>query len=582
MDEPEIRITNIKGIIRRRKRVFIVVSLLISLLIGSVAFMLPPIYKSEARLRIEGQQISEEYVKSTFTSYVEERLQLITDKVLSRKNLAMLIAKYDLYPKAQEKLRPEELFVKMRDDINLTTEAVDTMDRKTGRAISATFAFTLSYEGKDPEKVHQVARDLTDLYVKEHSKTREKRATTTTEFFQKELNQIREEIQGFESRISQFKRDHIGELPENATLNLQRLAVLERELDQAEMLIRSLQERKMYLEGQLYSLEPLWAEDDEVDPEEYLTRIRLRLINLQTTRTEKHPDVIRLKKEISELEDQLERMDDMVALAKRLKELEGQVTVLKGRLEPGHPDVIELTKEVALLSKELNAKRGNVEWRRFAEQTPDNPAYVNVKIQIANVEAEIESAIKRKAEIKRSITEYQEKIGKTPLVEKEYNELTRDYEAAKQRYNEIKNKLMEAKVAEEMEQTQRGERFSLIDPPQLPEKPFKPERMAIVVVGFLLALGGGAGLAWALEYLDSSIKTADDISAITKVPVFSPIPLVVTEGERRSRPLRGAMWLVVGIGVIFGVALLTDHYVMPLDALWEKIQSKFTVIELPI
>ncbi len=580
--EEKQEIRNIGGIFRRRRKSFLITFGIIFLIGVIVAFALPPIYRSQSTILVEEQQIPQDYVKTTVTSYVEERLQMITQQIMSRAKLLEIINQFGLYKDMRDRYTTEEIIEKMRDDINLETISADVVDRRTGRPTAATIAFTLSYEGKDPVTVQKVANVLASLYLEENLKAREQRASTTTAFFQQELNELKKQIDTLEAKISDFKRKHIGELPEHKEMNMQALSRLSRDLDQVNMQVRSLQERKIYLEGQLATVDPLKPMVTEngktvMNPKERLKYLRLELISMRSRLSDKHPDVIKLKKEIKKLESEVKTTDESIEKIKRLEDLKGQLAKLRGKLGPKHPDVIALQKEVDVLSKEvakLDTKKTAIS---IAEEKPDNPAYINLKTQIASTEAELKSLLQEKKRLKGQIEDLQKKIANAPLVEKEYNDLTRDYENAKLKYNELMSKFMEAKVAQGMEESQRGERFTIIDPAQLPEKPYKPNRFAIILISFVLALGAGVGVAAARESLDFSVKSVDELNQALDVPVLSVISFTESPSERRARRLRKILWLLILLAAIAGILAVIHFYIMPLDILWIKLQRRISL-----
>lgn len=232
-----------------------------------------------------------------------------------------------------------------------------------------------------------------------------------------------------------------------------------------------------------------------MNPAERLKGLRLKLLSLQSTLSEKHPDIKNLKREIEELEAQVGESDDAVLKIKRLNESENQLAVLRSRLGAKHPDVIRLTKEVETLSQEVDELSTEKARLDVGENKPDNPAYINLMTQIVSTQLEIKGLIQDRQKIKQKLDEYRSKIEATPIVEKEYNELTRDYENAKRKYNEIMNRLQEATVSQGMEESQRGERFTITEPAYLPEKPYKPNRIAIILLGFVLAFGTSIGFS---------------------------------------------------------------------------------------
>ena len=584
--DAQLEIQDLKGVIRRRKKSFLIPFLLILLFAGVIAFLLPPIYRSESKIFIEGQQIPEEYVRTTITGYVEERLQVIKQQVMGRTKLLSIIDQFNLYSEMREKHTTEEMITKMRKAIELKTISASVVDRRSGRPSAATIAFTLSYQGKEPSTVQKVTNVLSSFFLEEDLRRREDLASVTTDFLEQESDNLKKQIQILENKISEFKKIHIGELPEFTNVNLQAIARLERELDRVIARSSTLKEQKIYLKAQIASVEPLSpivTEQGKVtrNPKERLKSLHLQLLSLQSTLSEKHPDIKKLKSEIKELEAQVGKSDDSVAKVRRLSELEGQLAALKGKLGPKHPDVIRLSREVRVLSKEVDELLTEKSKTEVSDENPDNPAYINLITRITAVDLEIETLLDERKKIEQRMEEYNKKIEAAPLVEEEYSELTRDYQSAKMKHNEIMNKLLTARISQGMEQTQRGERFTIAEPAQLPEKPFKPNRIAIILLGFVLALGAGVGFAAVREAVDRSVKTADELNSITGVPVFSVISLMETDEERRARLIKRILLVATAGGVIVVALILVNQFVMPLDIIWAKVQRRLAMMELP-
>ncbi len=571
----------IQGIIRRRRTLFTLVFILIFLAALATAFLLPSLYRSQVVILIEEQQIPPEYVKTAVTSYVEERLQLITQQIMSRPRLLKMIKQFNLYQDMQDRYTTEEILDKMRQRINLETTSADVIDKRTGRPSTATIAFTLSFEDESPGTAQKVASQLASFYLEENLRTREETASNITAFLQHELDNLKKQIDQLEQRISSFKQQHKYELPEFNAINLQAIDRLQRDLDQYDSNIRTLQERKIYLEGQLATIDPLTPLTNDqgqtvMNPRKRLKYLRVQLLSLQSSLSPRHPDVKKLKKEIAKLEARVGgREDDLQLKIKQLIDLQGQLAALKGRLGDKHPDVIKLSRQTAALEAEVEAAKndtGTNDKTSLAE--PENPAYINIQTQIASTAMEVAEMKKARDNLKREIAKYQQRLENAPVVERDYSQLTRDYDNAKFKYNEIMNKLMEARVAQGMEESQKGERFTIIDPAQLPEKPFKPNRLAIVLIGFVLALGAAVGAAAVRESLDDSVKNPEELDNLTGVPVLSTINLMESSIERRQRQRR--TWLLLIILVIGFIAALTlfHFFVMPLDILWIKLQRR--------
>jgi uncharacterized protein involved in exopolysaccharide biosynthesis len=583
--DSKIEIKDFRSFFRRRKKSIMITFLLIFGLIGSRAILLPSIYRSEATILIEGQQIPQDYIKSTVSSYAQERLELITRQVMTQSKLMEIIKKFDLYRKLRDKITTQKLIEKMSKDISLETISSQVIDKKTGKQREATIAFTLAYNGQNRSKVLQVTEELASLYLQEELKRREQLASSATTFFEHEADELKKQIQTLEGKISTFKQNHIGELPEHTATNLQAISRLEMELDRVNSDIRAVQARRMNFKTQLSGVDPLapvvnLEGKTVMNPKERLKTLRLELVNMQSALSDKHPDVKKLKRQIKELEDQVKQSNNSAVKVRRLNYLKGELASMRGELGPKHPDVIRLSKEVDGISKEVGKLVKANATTAVATTKPDNPAYINLRTQIISAETELQGLFSVKERLEQVLQDYQRKSENAPLVEKEYSKLTRDYNTAQQKYNEITSKLMEARVAQVMENTQRGERFTIIDPPRLAEKPYKPNRLAIALIGFVLGLGAGGGLAIVRETMDNSVKTADELTKVMGAPVLSVLSLVETDEEKRVRRIKRTFWIFACLVLVVGALILVHRFVMPLDPLWLKIQSKLMLLKL--
>lgn len=579
MTQETIDIRIIKSMARRRYKSFLILFLLLFLSGTAIAVLLPPTFKSETTILIENQLIPAEYVQSTITGFVEQRIQVISQQVMSSSKLQEIIDRFDLYRDMRERYTDSEIIDQMRDDVGLNMISAEVRDTRTGQPTEATIAFRVSYEGKDPSTVQKVASTLASLYLELNLESREQRATTTTTFLEQELDRLRDQIDGLQARISDFKEAHLRELPEHSQVNLQAVNQLAMELDRKSMRINQLEERLILLEAEISTVDPmkpLVTRDGKLmkSPSDRLKSMRLELTALKSQFSEKHPDVIKLKKEIQELEKEVGPADDRTAKARRLEDLTGRLAELKGDLGPEHPDVLRLSKEVSALAEDLKKSEGREAGRSHFEEKPDNPAYINLKTQIASAKAEMAALKEERKEIQQEIATYQARIAKAPLVEKEYSSLMRDLENARQKYAEMTNKHMEARVAKGMEESQSGERFIVIDPARLPEEPFKPNRMAIALISFVLALGGGTGMAALREVMDTSVKSSEDIVSLGGGPVLSEIGRMESPHERRRRwAKRGIVVLIILAAIGIGIYLFHE-FVMPLEVFWAKVQRR--------
>ena len=249
------------GILKNRKKCFIIPALVVLILAVLVAWLLPAIYESSSTILIEAQQIPEDFVKSTVTGFADQRIQSLTQQILSRVKLWEIINQFNLYEDMRKKFTREEVVEYMRDAIKLDTISAEvaTANRKKTRAGNqpeVTIAFSIAYRGKNPGTVQKVSGTLASLYLEQNLKTREAQAQSTTQFLETELKQLQERIKGLGDKITAFKGQHEGLLPEQQPFNREQAARLEMDIKQLDTAMRSAEDRKIYIEGQLATVKP--------------------------------------------------------------------------------------------------------------------------------------------------------------------------------------------------------------------------------------------------------------------------------------------------------------------------------------
>jgi polysaccharide biosynthesis transport protein len=573
--EATFNLKDLKGLIRRRRKLFILI--FTSVLLGMVilALALPPIYQSQAVILIENQQISDEFVKSSITSYAEQRLEMITREILKASALKQLIKEFDLYHDIRQSKGMGSAVQEMKEAI-----VVEPISSKVG-VKSFVVAFNLSYEGKDPQKVFKVADRLSALYLQKETETREKQAAVTTRFMEAELENLRKQIEKHEKIVSDFKQKYIGELPGSASANMATLQRLDREFDRITSRIRTLQDRKIYLKGQLANVDPLnpiKTQEGKVasNPQERLKGLRLELIRLRSRLSDKHPDVRKLIHEIEELENQVGTTDAAIVKVKQLRSLRTKLSELKASKGEKHPDVVRLSKEVDAMSREVDKLLTDKSMMDVSEQKPDNPLYIDLMTQVVSADAEIKNLNEDLTKIDALRDEYQKKIENAPIVEKEYNELTLDYSNAKKRYNEVLSKLLEARVAQEMEVQQQGEHFSITDPAYLPTHPYKPNRLAIILLGFVLATGAGLGGAAFREATDHTIKNTQDIDILENIDLITTMPYTATADELRHLRFRKLAFALGSLGIVAIALVFVDILIIPLSDVFSIVFERLS------
>jgi uncharacterized protein involved in exopolysaccharide biosynthesis len=491
---------------------------------------------------------------------------------MTRANLTQVIEKYNLYADKRRSSTTEDLMQRMRQDIKLDMINSEVIDPRSGRPTTATIAFTLSYESESPEIAQKVASELTTLYLNENLKTRTEKAAETTGFLTEEAQKLSQYIAELESKLALFKQKNADRLPELQAFNMQLAERIENELSDIDSQTRLLDERKFYLEGQLAQTNPLGqmtnASGERVlDPESRLKMLRSEHIAASSKYSPDHPDVIRLRREIDELEKKVGSVDASAEQAKELATLRSELSAAQQKYSSDHPDVIRLTKAVAAMEVAVKQPRVSPEVT-MAKEKPENPAYIMLKAQLDGINSEVQSLAKKRDELRAKQAGYERNLAMTPEVEREYRLLVRDHQNSISRYQEIRAKQMQAEIGQQLEQERKGEKFSLIDPPHMPEEPVSPNRTAIIIMGFFLSMASGIGYGALAERIDGSVRGVRGVTELVSVPPLSVIPYLKNSEDVARTERMKKIGITATVGGLVLAVILVHLLWTPLDILW--------------
>ena len=518
MEPEEKTIVDVLRAVRRRRWQIILPALGVFLIAAVIVFALPKVYRSTSTILIEAQEIPPEYVAANITSYADQRLQSINQRIMGTTKLLEIIKRFNLYAELKGSKAIEDIVEKMRKDIKFATISADVVDPRTGRPAQATIAFSVSYQGNNPALVHQVANELTSIYLEENLKSREKQSLETSKFMEDEMKSGQAKLAQVEARIAGYKEKHVTSLPELSQVNLQGLDMAERDVSAMKDQLRTLSEKESALQAQLASI-----------PSETVSQEKATL-----------------------------------------KELRTQLVDLRSRFSDEYPDVVKTRAALGELEKRLRSQRGAT-----PEGAPDNPAYVTLSSQLAGTRADIESAKRQLGELCKRRDSYRGRIEATPRVEEGYRNLAVERNNLQAKYDDLTKKSMDANVAHGLEKGQLGERFSVVDAARLPEKPVSPNIPALLLIGLLLGCGSGVGLAALLETSDQSVRSCEALAKATSFPVLAGIPEIVTRRDRNRRKVRRNLAAAGLVLALMLGALAFNFFVMDLDVLWARALRRF-------
>jgi polysaccharide chain length determinant protein (PEP-CTERM system associated) len=496
-----------------KRRWYIIISFWLSMIAGiCLAFTLPKIYSAQTLILVQPQRVPDNYVRSVVSTDIDSRINTISQQILSYSNLEKIIEDFSLYTDpGSENMFMEDKIGGLRESISVD---LIRRDRRSGAD-----AFSISFKGKDPEKVMKITNALSSYIIDENLRVREIQAVGTSDFLDEELTSIRNELVAQEKKLKEYREKYMGGLPEQLDSNLRILDRLQLQLSEKQLSIRDAKNRLLMLENQIaQNIGARMTTDGRVviDSGQSLSpgQAKAQLAYLETRYTEKHPDVIRLKKMISDFETKDE-------------------------------------KDAQGTSGESQPVSANLE----------------INTEIKNYMADIPQLVKQ-------IRYHQKLVEDTPRRETELLSLKRDYENIKGTYNSLLDRKLEAKIAVNMEKKQKGEQFRILDPARLPEKPISPDMPKLFLVVLAASFGIGGGLIFLLEYLNTSFRSPEDVESYLGFSVIATVPLIYDQKDKRKQKLNQIFSIV---SIMFSFLLFSAFAVLSFNGVDQTMEvvSKF-------
>lgn len=527
---------DILSLLVKRRWFLVVPFLLCSLGALLVSRWLPNVYQSETLIQVVPQRVPEEYVRSTVSTKLEERLQSLTQQIMSRTRLERIVQEFDLYAEQRRTGIMEDVIDAMRKSI----------DVKTTGGRSGVDAFTVRFSSNDPVIAQKVTERLAGLFIDENLRDRGFLADATNEFLETQLADARARLVEQERKLKEFRERHSGALPTQLGSNMQ-----------------AIQSMQLQLQALLESA----------------ARDRDRRLMLERLRNDAQTelDALRAAAPVAAPAAAGDVALAGATAAQQLESARAQLAQMELRLKPNHPDVRRMKRLIADLAKKAETEA--LQQPLSADAASSAPARVTSPDEIARrdrlvqMNAELES-LDRQMKFKESeeqrlrgaITGYQARIEAVPGLESEWIALSRDYDTLQKGYQDLLAKSEDSKVAANLERRQIGEQFKVLDPARAPERPISPNRLRINGMGAALGLAIGVLLIGFLEYRDSSMRTEADVINILSLPVLAMIPTIVNrrEEQRRARrrltvTLTGAAAFTIVTGALFWYLKLWNY-----------------------
>lgn len=505
-------LSDFSSIFLRQKKIFFIVFLPLFLIGLLVTVSLPPVYRSMATILIERQEVPGDMVKSTVSGVIDTRLETVERRVMTRSNIRALIEEYGLYPEMQRNGEVDEMIPEVRKNTFREMMSIDTVDPRNGKPILAAVSFTISFDTDQPEKAQLVANRLAELYLIEHSKLRTDRAAKVSTFLDKESDRINSQILRIESDLAEFKQQHISELPEYIGMSIRMLENAEGSLAKFSDEINTLEERKRNLMDQM---------------------------EINSYKKGAYADGFQI----------------ILGVDKKLQIQKAKLAEMRSKYSDSHPDVLKLKNEIVLLKKEA---AGTETSKGIAEDSSELTLGLFDSVyqsQINEIDKKLSEANSAKQQVLNKIKIYEERLSASPIVERDYQKLIRNRDNAMKTYNELKNRQMEAKMAEQLEIEEKAERLSIIQPAFFLDEAYGPNRVAIAIMALFLAFGMGVGSVVMADFRDGAIHGVRGVRSVLDIPVIAVIPKINDATKHTASSAKNISFVIVLVLVTLLVSM---------------------------
>jgi polysaccharide chain length determinant protein (PEP-CTERM system associated) len=483
----EINMSEIKRILRKYWWILPLTIMSGGALGLGATMVLPKKFTSQARIQIHEQSVSTDLVKPILTEATNARLSSMQEQILSRTQLQSIIERLGLYPSDRGKMHMEDLVFRLRKAIDVTPP-----ESSLGGQSRQLPGFYVNVTFDNPESAQRVCSEITNKFMEQNVKYMNEKTKQAADFLAERADDAKRSLDEQDAKLADFKKKYMGSLPDQQQANLSLLQTMNSQLDAVTQSISRAQQDKAMNESLLAALLGTWkATKVGVTPagtlEGQLTTLQEQLATLQSRYTAEHPDVIKTKNQIEQLQQRI---------ASAPKGEQSATNATPGEIEP--------------------------------------PQIQQMRAKIRQDEMSAVDLTKRQAQIQSQIGVLQGRLQLSPDVEQQFKELTRSYQAASDSYNDLLKRHDQATIAQSFTQDQQGEQFSMEDPPSLPMTPSFPNKTRFAGGGLAGGLALGLAVLYLLAALDSSMHSERDVEVCLKLPVLAMVPTVDPAGKGRE------------------------------------------------
>lgn len=534
----------VAAIKRRRNLVFGIALPIIALAI-MLAIGLPSIYRSSGFIEIEEAQNLRQIVSDAANEprYADQYVQSLGTLVLSTTNLRKLLQQQQVYEDQNED--PQGAIERLKRDIDVEIVTTPILDPSTGREREVVSAFTVAFDHREPQKAYEGAKWLVESYLAANRLDRQRQAETAAKFYGTEAERVRKEVASLEAKLADFKLKNAGTLPELTEVNMGSMERTERDLRDVEMQVQALRRERTLLASQLQQARTAPTEGPSLRAlEDEYSRKSMQY-------DQSHPDLISLRRQI----DSMKRGGAAGGMTLR-QQLANERAILaeaRQRYSEDHPDVRRISRNISTLEARIAA--GETADRSLAA---DSPVAIQLQAQLNATDSQIGALQARGTELRARMGQLEERLNMTPQVEREYQIVTRDLTSARAKYEELVKRRMDSEVSEAAIAGGRADKFRVVQQPSVATEPAKPPRLALVLIGIVLAGVIALSVTVGVEAMDQTVRGSRDVRDILAVSPLVSVPLIsnsIAADMKRKRLLRFGTLSLAGVVAAYLISI---------------------------
>ena len=510
------------AMLKRHTIVISIIIITVSLAALLVAALLPPTYEASGTILLVPQEISSALVPESVSDYADQKVEMVKQRVMTRDNLIAIIHKFHLYEKHGRPLPTSQAIDLFRQHIS-----IDPIIDPEAKANDRTIAFRVSFIGPYPNIVSDVDNELVTLFLNENAKVGLARANDATTFLGQQASNLQDQLDKVSKQVADFKMQNSNALPENK-----------------DVLMSSYQATESALQETARSYQ---TTQDEI------TNLEIELTAAKTG-------------DVSNTNDSSTASDPAVELAR----LETEYSKLSAMYNENHPTMVMLRSKIATLKKTIATDSGT-------SNMTGNPITAQIEAKIRAAQSQLSMMAQQEASLRGRLAAIEHDLLREPQVEQQLSAMQVNYDAIKKKYDDLRGKQSAAQETASLQEENKAERFELIDPPVMPDRPIKPNRIKIALAGILLSVAAAVGFTILLESSQQKVRGTAATTAIMRAPPLVVIPEIRSPAEiaHRKRQLHRSLWAIFITTII---AVLVIHlFVIPINVLIHKLMNYSTV-----